>query len=73
MAKGPKPRLDAKRANLVVRFQESELNAIKKHAKSISKPASVLLREIVLNHFEANGIPTQLAIEDPNQLKIKAD
>jgi hypothetical protein len=70
MARGRKPTLDAKRANLVVRFQAEELNAIKKQAKSVGKPASVLIREIVLNHFEVNGIPTELPIDDPNQLKI---
>jgi predicted DNA binding CopG/RHH family protein len=61
---------NAKRANLVVRFQNEELNAIKKQAKSVGKPSSVFIREIVLNHFEVNGIPTKLPSEDPNQLKI---
>jgi hypothetical protein len=73
MAKGRKPILNAKRANLVVRFQDEELNAIKKQAKSVGKPTSVLIREIVLNHFEVNGIPTKLPSEDPNQLKIETD
>ena len=61
---------NAKRANLVVRFQDEELNAIKKQAKSVGKPSSVLIREIVLNHFEVNGIPTSVTSEDPNQLRI---
>jgi ABC-type uncharacterized transport system auxiliary subunit len=73
MARGRKPTRDAKRANIVVRFQADELNAIKDYGKREGKPASTLIREIVLNHFEANGIPTQLTVFDPNQLTIDTD
>jgi hypothetical protein len=73
MAKGRKPSRDAKRAHVVVRFQEVELNAIRHHANQLDKPISTTIRDIVLNYFEANGITTQLPTEDPNQLKIDTD
>ncbi len=74
MAKrGPKPIPDAKRAHTVVRFKESELNAIKKVSKEHGKPISVFIRDVLLNHFESEGIPTELTIDDPNQLKIDTD
>ena len=44
MARGRKPTRDAKRANIVVRFQADELNAIKDYGKREGKPASTLIR-----------------------------
>jgi len=74
MAKrGRKPIPDAKRAHTVVRFKESELNAIRKAAKESGKPISVFIRDVLLNHFERNGIPTQIQGKDPNQLSIETD
>lgn len=73
MARGRKPTRDARRSNIVVRFQDGELNAIKHQAKAKGVPASTFIREVVLNYFDVNGIPTQLTVEDPNQLKIEAD
>ena len=74
MAKrGRKPIADPKKAHTVVRFKESELNAIRKAANESGKPISVFIRDVLLNHFEAEGIPTELPIDDPNQLKIETD
>lgn len=71
--RGRKPIPNAKRAHTVVRFKESELSAIRKAANQIDKPISVFIRDILLSHFEANGIPTELSDKDPNQLTIEAD
>ena len=73
MARGRKPTRDAKRATLVIRFQDSELNAIKHQAKAKGVPASTYIRDVLLNHFEVEGVPTELTIDDPNQLKIETD
>jgi len=73
MARGRKPTRDARRSNIVVRFQDTELNAIKHQAKAKGVPASTYIRDIILNHFEAEGISTELPIDDPNQLKIETD
>lgn len=71
MAKrGRKPQKDAKRATLVIRFQDSELNAIKHQAKSEGIPVSTYIRNVLLNHFESEGIPTELPIEDLQSLDI---
>ena len=73
MARGRKPQRDARRSNIVVRFQASELNAIKHQAKAIGVPASTYIRDILLNHFESENIPTELTVDDPNQLRIDTD
>jgi hypothetical protein len=73
MARGRKPTRDARRSNIVVRFQDGELNAIKHQAKAKGVPASTYIRDIVLNHFESEGIPTELTVNDPNQLSIETD
>jgi len=73
MARGRKPTRDARRSNIVVRFQEGELNAIKHQAKAKGIPSSTYIRDVLLNHFESEGIPTELVIDDPNQLKIDTD
>jgi len=70
MARGRKPTSDAKRSNIVVRFQESELNAIKKYAKGIDKPVSTLIRDITLEYLEAKNVPTSIVQDNPNQLRI---
>lgn len=73
MARGRKPINNPKSSNIVVRFKESELKAIKHQAKAKDLPVSTFIREIVLNHFEVNGLPTELIDNDPNQLRIEAD
>jgi hypothetical protein len=70
MARGRKRQADAKRKLLVTRFQDVEFNAIEKYAKHLGKPVSTLIREITLSHLEAEGHPTSILPEDPNQLKI---
>tara|TARA_R110000868_G_scaffold375150_1_gene639632 strand:+ start:617 stop:841 length:225 start_codon:yes stop_codon:yes gene_type:complete len=71
MARGPKPKMDAKRSNVIVRFQETELNAIRDYAKRQGKPISTFIREVALQHLESLNIPTTLSADDPNQLKIE--
>ena len=73
MARGRKPKQDAKRKLIVVRFQDVEFNAIEKYAKQLGKPVSTLIREIMLSHLEAEGHPTSIIETDPNQLKIDTD
>jgi len=73
MARGRKPKQDAKRKLIVVRFQDEEFNAIEKYAKQLGKPVSTLIREITLSHLEAEGHPTSIIETDPNQLKIDTD
>jgi predicted DNA binding CopG/RHH family protein len=64
---------NAKRANLVVRFQDEEVNAIKDYASKQDKPMSVLIRDVMLSHMKAEGVPTSILPEDPDQLKIETD
>jgi len=73
MARGRKPSRDAKRSNIIVRFQETELNAIREYANQQGKPISTLLREITLGYLEAQNVPTSIAENDPNQLTIDTD
>jgi len=71
--RGRKRQADAKRKLIVTRFQDVEFNAIEKYAKQLGKPVSTFIREITLSHLEAEGQPTSISPEDPNQLKIEAD
>lgn len=48
MARGRKKSIDAKRKNVVVRFQESEALNIQEAAKAQGKAVSVFIRELVL-------------------------
>jgi predicted DNA-binding protein len=73
MARGRKPQRDAKRKLLVIRFQHEEYNAIEAYAKSQGKPISTFVREITLQHLESMNVPTSLAPDNPNQLKIDTD
>jgi len=71
--RGRKPQANAKRKLIVVRFQDVEFNAVQKYAKQLDKPISTLVRDVLLAHMEAEGIPTSIIEDDPNQLKIEAD
>lgn len=51
MARGRKRTLDAKRKNVVVRFQESEALQIQDIATSEGKAISVYIRELVLSRL----------------------
>jgi len=73
MARGRKPIRDAKRAHIVVRFQEIELNAIRHYANQQDKPLSSLIREMTLSYMEAQNVPTSMIDNDPNQLRIDTD
>jgi len=64
---------NGKRSNIVVRFQKTELNAIRDYAAKEEKPMSVLIRDVMLAHMKTEGQPTSISPEDPNQLKIEAD
>jgi hypothetical protein len=70
MSRGRKPSRDAKRKNIIVRFQEGEYNAIKEYAKRLDIPFSTFVRDVVLKHLESQNVPTSIAIDDPNQLTI---
>ena len=70
---GPKPKLNAKRKMIMVRLQEVELNAVKSYASKQGKSISTMVRDILLNHMESEGVPTSILPEDPNQLKIDTD
>jgi hypothetical protein len=61
---------NGKRSNIVVRFQKTELDAIKDYAFKQDKPMSVLIRDVMLSHMKSEGVPTSITPEDPNQLKI---
>ena len=71
--RGRKPQANAKRKLVVIRFQDIEFNAIEKYAKQLGKPVSTFIRELTLSHLEAEGQPTSISPEDPNQLKIDTD
>jgi len=71
--RGRKRQADAKRKLVVIRFQDVEFNAIEKYAKQLSKPVSTFIRELTLSHLEAEGQPTSISPENPNQLKIESD
>ena len=47
MTRGPKKRMDAKRKNVVVRFQESEYESVKAYASQIGLTASDIIRTAV--------------------------
>ena len=57
----------------MVRLQEVELNAVKSYAAKEGKSMSTMVRDILLNHMESEGVPTSMLPEDPNQLKIETD
>jgi len=71
MRSGPKRRLDAKRKSVVVRFQESEYEAVKAYASQIGLTASDIIRASVKTYLEQNNAPTSVTITDPNQLRIE--
>jgi len=71
MKRGPKRRLDAKRKPVVVRFQESEYEAVKAYASQIGLTASDIIRASVKIYLEQNNVPTSVTITDPNQLRIE--
>ena len=71
--RGRKPQADAKRKLVVTRFQDVEFNAIENYSKQIGKPVSTFIRELTLSHLEAEGVPTSIAPDNPNQLKIDAN
>jgi hypothetical protein len=73
MPRGRKPQPNAKRANVIVRFQESELNAIREYVNRQDKHISTFIREVTLQHLESLNIPTTLSANDPNQLRIETD
>ena len=70
MARGRKPKQDAKRAHIVVRFQEDELNAIKDYSGKQGKPISTFIRDTILDYLESLNVPTTKVQDNPNQLRI---
>ena len=71
MAKrGRKRQADAKRKLVVIRCQDVEFNAIENYAKQLGKPVSTFIRELTLSHLESEGVPTSIAPDNPNQLRI---
>ncbi len=70
MRRGRKPSRDAKRKNIIVRFQEGEYNAIREYAKNMDTPFSTFVRDVVLGYLDSKNVPTSIAIDDPNQLTI---
>jgi hypothetical protein len=73
MPKGPPRKPNAKRKLIIVRLQDVELNAVKDYASKQGKPISTMVRDLLLSHLEAEGVPTSIAIDNPNQLKIDTD
>ncbi len=73
MPRGRKPIPNAKHAHIVVRFQDVELNAIRDYANKQGQPISTFIREVTLQHLESLNVPTTLAPDNPNQLKIDTD
>ena len=71
MARGPKPRMDAKRKSVVVRYQESEYEAVKVYAAQMGVTPSELMRKAVKGYLESHNAPTSVTIQDPNQLRIE--
>lgn len=71
--RGRKPSPNAKRKNIIIRFQQIEYNALQKYAKQKDTHVSTMIREITLNYLEGQNVPTTLVIDDPNQLKIETD
>jgi len=72
MSKGPPRKPNAKRKLIVVRLQDVELNAVKNYASKQGKPISTMVRDLLLSHLESEGVPTSIAPDNPNQLKIDA-
>jgi hypothetical protein len=70
MARGRKPKQDAKRKLIVVRFQDEEFNAVQDYASKQGQPISTFIREVVLNHLESLNVPTAKVQDNPNQLRI---
>ena len=70
MARGRKPKEDAKRSHIVVRFQQTELNAIRDYSKRQGKPISTFIRDVALQYLESMNVPTTKAEDNPNQLRI---
>lgn len=71
MARGPKPRMDAKRKSVVVRYEDSEYEAVKVYAAQLGITPSALIRKAVKTYLEQNNAPTSVTIQDPNQLRIE--
>jgi predicted DNA binding CopG/RHH family protein len=70
MSKGPARKPNAKRKLIIVRLQDVELNAVKDYASKQGKPISTMVRDLLLSHLEAEGVPTSIVMDNPNQLKI---
>jgi len=73
MKRGPKRQPNAKRKNVVVRYEDSEYEAVKAFANQIGETPSALIRKAVKAYLEQNNVPTSVAIIDPNQLTIEAN
>jgi hypothetical protein len=71
MARGPKPKIDAKRSVVNVRYERSEYEAVKAYAAQIGIAPSALIRKAVKVYLENHNAPTSVAIQDPNQLRIE--
>ena len=71
MARGPKPKIDAKRRIVMVRYEDSEHDAIKTYASKKGFTVASLVREAVKTYLEQNNAPTSVTIQDPNQLRIE--
>lgn len=71
MARGPKPKIDAKRKTVVVRYEDSEYEAIKVYAAQLGITPSALIRKAVKGYLESHNAPTSVTKVDPNQLRIE--
>ena len=71
MAKrGRKPTLNAKTHSITTRFNETELRAVGLYAEKVGTPVRTLIRDVILNHLNTKGHPTNVEAVNPKQLTI---
>ena len=63
--------MDAKRKSVVVRYEDSEYEAVKAYAGKEGITPSALIRKAVKVYLESHNAPTSVTIQDPNQLRIE--